>query len=160
MSLMKATTRAFPLVSAIRVHEALDAIDALVGKLTEAIRAASGVALATSVLTLAGALAANRRARIADAIILKVLGATRARLMAIFLLEYAALGAGAALFGVGAGALAAWVIVSRVMGIDFQFDWALALGSALGGLALTVALGMASAWRILGLRPAAALRSS
>jgi putative ABC transport system permease protein len=159
MALMKATTQAFPTISAIRVREALDAIEALVGKLAEAIRAASGVALATSVLTLAGALAANRRARIADAIILKVLGATRPRLMAIFLIEYAALGAGTAGFGVGAGALAAYVIVARVMGVDFQFDWALALGASLTGLLLTVALGMASAWRILGLQPAAALRS-
>jgi putative ABC transport system permease protein len=159
LALMKATTQAFPTISAIRVREALDAIEGLVAKLAEAIRAASGVALATSVLTLAGALAANRRARIADAIILKVLGATRARLMTIFLLEYAALGAGAGLFGVGAGALAAYVIVARVMGMDFQFDWALALGSALAGLLLTVGLGMAGAWRILGLQPAAALRA-
>jgi putative ABC transport system permease protein len=159
LALMKATTQAFPTISAIRVREALDAIEALVAKLAEAIRAASGVALATSVLTLAGALAANRRARIADAIILKVLGATRARLMAIFLLEYATLGAGAAAFGVGAGALAAYIIVGRVMGMDFHFDWALALGSALAGLILTVGLGMASAWRILGLQPAAALRA-
>ena len=158
-ALMKATTREFPTISAIRVREALDAVEALIAKLAQAIQAASGVALATSVLTLAGALAANRRARIADAIILKVLGATRARLMAIFLLEYATLGAGAAAFGVGAGALAAYVIVSRVMGMDFQFDWTLALGSALAGLALTVGLGMASAWRILGLQPAAALRA-
>ena len=47
------------------------------GQIAQAIRAASSVALVTSVLVLAGALAANRRARMADATILKILGATR-----------------------------------------------------------------------------------
>ena len=82
---MKAAARDFPSVAAIRVREALETIEALTAKLALAIRAASGVALATSVLVLAGALAANRRARIADAVILKILGATRGRLHAAFL---------------------------------------------------------------------------
>ena len=75
MKLMRAAAQKFPLVSTIRVRDALEAVEALVAKLAEAIRAASCVALATSVLTLAGALAANRSARIANAVILKVLGA-------------------------------------------------------------------------------------
>ncbi len=91
IALLKATARQFPTVSAVRVREALDAVDALVGKLAEAIRAASGVALATSVLVLGGALAANRRARMADAVVLKILGATRRRLIQTFLWEYATL---------------------------------------------------------------------
>ena len=160
LALMKAATQNFPTISTIRVREALDAIETLVGKLNTAIRWAASVALATSTLTLAGALATNRRARIADAVILKVLGATRGRLMAIFLLEYLTLGAATAVFGVGAGALAAYVIVARVMGFDFAFDWPQALGSAIGGLVLTVGLGMTSVWRILGLKPGEALRST
>ncbi len=159
LALMKATAKSFPTISAIRVREALDAIESLVAKLNTAIRWAASVALATSALTLAGAVATNRRARIADALILKVLGATRGRLMAIFLMEYATLGAATALFGVGAGGLAAYVIVSKVMGFEFRFDWGPALGSAIGGLVLTVGLGMASVWRILGMSPAKALRA-
>ncbi len=156
---MKATSSSFPTISTIRVREALDAIETLVAKLNTAIRWAASVALATSILTLAGALATNRRARIADAVILKVLGATRRRLMAIFLLEYLTLGAATAVFGVGAGGLAAYVIVAKVMGFDFQFDWGPAIGSAIGGLVLTVGLGMASVWSILGMPPATALRA-
>ena len=99
--------REFPTVASVRVREALEEIETLVAKLALAIRAATGVALMTSVLVLAGALAANRRARIADATMLKILGATRGRLMAMFLIEYALFGASTAAFGVGAGALAA-----------------------------------------------------
>ncbi|MGO9742295.1 MAG: ABC transporter permease, partial [Roseiarcus sp.] len=159
IAIVDAAARRFPTVSTVRVSEALDAVQALVAKLAEAVRAASGVALATSVLTLAGALAANRSARIADAVVLEVLGATRGRLMAMFLIEYAALGAATAVFGVGAGTLAAYVVVAKIMRFDFVFDAPAASSAALVGLALTVALGMIGAWRILGIKPAEALRS-
>ncbi len=158
IALLRAAAREFPTVVSVRVHEALETIEGLVAKLALAIRAATGVALATSVLVLAGALAANRRARLADATILKILGATRNRLALMFLIEYAILGAATAAFAVGAGALIAWLVVTRIMFADFAFDWTSALAAAGGGLAFTVVLGMVGAWRILGQKPAAFLR--
>ena len=157
-ALMKAAARDFPSVATIRVREALATIEALTAKLALAIRAASGVALASAAIVLAGALAASRRARIADAVILKILGATRPRLIAAFLAEYALLGLFAALFGAAAGAAAAYAIVVWVMGFDFAFAAGPALAAVAAGLALTVALGMIGAWRILGEKPAAFLR--
>jgi putative ABC transport system permease protein len=157
-ALMKAAAHDFPSIAAVEVRDALETIEALTAKLALAIRSASGVALASSVLVLASALAANRRARIFDAVILKILGATRARLIATFLIEYALVGAATAAFGVAAGALAAYVVVVRVMGLDFVFAPGPALAAAGAGLALTVALGMIGAWRILGQKPAAFLR--
>ena len=157
-AVMKAAARDFPSVAVVRVRDALETIEALTAKLALAIRSASGIALASSVLVLAGALAANRRARIADAVILKILGATRGRLVATFLIEYALLGGAAAAFGVAAGTLAAYVVVVEVMGFDFVFALAPALAAAVAGLALTVALGMIGAWRILGQKLAAFLR--
>jgi putative ABC transport system permease protein len=156
--LLRAAAHDFPEVASVRVRDALETVEALVAKLALAIRAATGVALLTSVLVLAGALAANRRARLADATILKILGATRTRLTSMLLIEYAILGAATAAFGVGAGALTAWLVVKRIMLSDFVFDWPSALAAAGGGLAFTIGLGMIGAWRILGQRPAAFLR--
>ena len=158
VALLRAAARDFPTVTSVRVRDALEAVEGLIAKLALAIRAATGVALATSVLVLAGALAANRRARLADATILKILGATRTRLVAMFLMEYAILGGATAAFGVLAGALTAWLVVKRIMFTDFAFDWTSALAAAGGGLAFTVGLGMIGAWRILGQKPAAFLR--
>jgi putative ABC transport system permease protein len=158
VALLRSTAREFPTVVSVRVRDALETIEGLVAKLALAIRAATGVALITSVLVLAGALAANRRARLADATILKILGATRTRLGLMFLIEYALLGAATAAFAVGAGALIAWLVVTRIMFADFAFDWISALAAAGGGLAFTVVLGMVGAWRILGQKPAAFLR--
>ncbi len=89
---------------------------------------------------------------------MKILGATRGRLVATFLVEYALLGAATAAFGVAAGTLAAYVVVVEIMGFDFVFAPAPAFAAAGAGLALTVALGMIGAWRILGQKPAAFLR--
>jgi putative ABC transport system permease protein len=158
IALLRAAAHDFPEVASVRVRDALETVEALVAKLALAIRAATGVALLTSVLVLAGALAANRRARLADATILKILGATRTRLTSMFLIEYAILGATTAAFGVGAGALTAWLVVKRIMQSDFVFDWTSALAAAGGGLAFTIGLGMIGAWRILGQKPAAFLR--
>jgi putative ABC transport system permease protein len=158
IALQREAAHDFPSIAGLRVRDALDAVEALVAKLAVAIRSASGVALSTSVLVLAGALAANRRTRIYDSVILKILGATRGRLLAAFLIEYALLGAATAVFGLAAGAGAAYVIVTRIMQLDFAFSWPAALGAAFAALLLTVALGLTGAWRILGRKPAAFLR--
>jgi putative ABC transport system permease protein len=158
LKLMRAVAQQFPSVASVRVREAMENVERLVAKLALAIRAATGVALTTSVLVLAGALAANRRARLADATILKILGATRGRLTMMFLIEYALLGAATAAFGVAAGTLAAYWVVERIMQFDFVFDWRAALAAAGAGLAITVGLGMIGAWRTLSQKPAAYLR--
>ena len=158
LALLRAAARQFPTVASVRVREAMEEFEALVAKLALAIRAATGVALMTSVLVLAGALAANRRARLADATILKILGATRGRLTAMFLMEYAILGASTAAFGVGAGALAASWVVNHIMKFHFIFDWTSSLAAAGGGLAITIGLGMIGAWRVLSQKPAVYLR--
>lgn len=159
VALVREAAKAFPDVVSVRVREALQTVEALVARLDLAIRAAAGVALATAVLVLAGALAANARARLLDAVTLKILGATRLVLIVASLLEYATLGAATAAFGVGAGTLAAYVIVAEVMQFEFGFVWGPTLLAALGGLALTVTLGMIGSWRTLGRKPAEVLRA-
>jgi putative ABC transport system permease protein len=104
-------------------------------------------------------LAAGRRARIYDSVVLKVLGATRLRLLAALLIEYGLLGAATAIFGVAAGSLAAYFIVTRVMQFSFGFAWGAAALAAVAALALTVLLGLAGTWRVLGEKPARHLKS-
>ena len=156
--LVRAVAKSFPGVVSIRVGEALAQIESLAGKLAFAIRSASLIALASSVLVLAGALAASRRARLADAVVLKILGATRRALVGAFLLEYALLGAAASIFALAAGSAAAAAIIVFVMNLEFSFSAGPAVGASLAGLLATVILGMIGAWRILGQRPAAYLR--
>lgn len=156
--LARAVAARFPTVTAVRVRDVLDAVNGLVAKLAIATRAASGVTLLAAILVLSGALAAGRRARVYDAVVLKVLGATRGRLLTAFVLEYALLGLGAALFGIAAGTLAAAVVVERVMTFDFHFALAPPLEACAAALVVTIGLGLAGTWRILGQGAAAYLR--
>ena len=160
LQLLRSVSDAFPTITAVRVKDALQAIDALVGRLALAIRGASSVAIAASILVLAGAVAAGRRTRVYEAVVLKVLGATRRRLLAAYLMEYGLLGLATAVFGVLAGTGAAWFIVTRVMRFDFTFAWGPALAAASAALVLTIVLGLVGTWRILGQKPAGFLRDA
>jgi putative ABC transport system permease protein len=158
-TLLRATADAFPTVTTVRVKDALEAVGKLVANLALGIRAASLVTLLAAVLVLGGALAASHRHRVYDAVILKTLGATRARLLAAYALEYLVLGLTTAVFGVAAGSAAAWLIVSRVMNLTFVWLPAPALAAVLGALAFTVALGLLGTFSALGQKPAPVLRN-
>jgi putative ABC transport system permease protein len=157
--ILRATAREFPTVTSVRVKDALQAVNDVVAQLVAAIRGASSVALAASLFVLAGALAAGHRARLYDAVVLKTLGATRARLLSAYALEYGALGLATAVFGLLAGTIAAWVIVTRVMNFAFAFEPLGALVAAGLAVLAAVGLGLLGTLRILGHKPAAYLRN-
>jgi putative ABC transport system permease protein len=156
--LLNAVTRAFPTVTTVRVRDALDVVNRLIGQLGTAIRAAAGVALIASVLVLAGALAAGNRARIHDAVVLKTLGATRRTLVAAFALEYALIGLATAVFALLAGGAAGWFVVARIMTLPAYFLPEVALVTVALSLALTIGIGLAGTWRVLGHKAAPVLR--
>jgi len=158
-ALMRRLAIDFPSVTAVRVKDALEAVNTIVGQLATAIRGASGLAIAASLLVFGGALAAGQRARLYDAMILKTLGATRRFILSSYALEYAAIGLVSALFGVVAGALAGWGVVTQVMKIEFVSDPTGALLAATTAVGVTVLFGLAGTLRILSKAPASHLRN-
>ena len=159
LAFLKAVVAAFPAVTVIRVKEAIETANGIVEQIGWAVRGASGITLAASMLVLGGAFAAGRRRRTEDAVILKTLGATRGRLIAAFSLEFLLLGAATALFGLIAGSIAAWFVLDAIMDVPFAFLPGPALGAALAALALTLVFGLAGTWRVLGQKAAPVLRN-
>jgi len=92
-------------------------------------------------------------------VVLKTLGATRRRLITAYALEYLLLAAATAVFGVLAGSLAAWLIVTELMNLGFVWLPVPAAIAALAAVAVTVALGLAGTARALGQKPAPVLRN-
>jgi putative ABC transport system permease protein len=156
---LRETAKVYPSVTSIRVKDALEAVNDMVAQLVTAIRGASAIALVASLLVLAGALAAGHRARLYDAVVLKTLGATRARLLSAYALEYGALGAVTALFGLVAGSAAGAMIVTQVMRLPFALDLSGAVVAAALAVVVTVGLGLLGTWRILSQKPAPYLRN-
>jgi len=157
--IVKSVASAFPMVTSVRVREALETIGTVVTNLVLAIRGASAVTLISAVLVLGGALAAGHRHRVYDAVILKTLGATRGRLLGAYALEYLMIGFATAVFGVIAGSVAAWLIVTRLMTLSFVWQAGSAAGVVASALLVTVGLGLAGTLLALNQKPAAVLRN-
>lgn len=158
-ALIRAVAADYPMVTTVRVKEALEAIGALVANLVLAIRGASAITLIAAALVLGGALAAGHRTRVYDAVILKTLGATRARVVGAYTIEYLLLGGATALFGVASGSLAGWLIVTELMHLRFVWAPLPALEATLAAVAVTVVLGLTGTARALGQKPASLLRN-
>jgi putative ABC transport system permease protein len=158
-AIIKSVADAFPMVTTVRVREALETIGTVVTNLVLAIRGASAVTLISAVLVLGGALAAGHRHRVYDAVILKTLGATRARLLGAYALEYLMIGLATAMFGVIAGSVAAWLIVTRLMTLSFIWQAGSAAAVVAAALFVTVGLGLAGTLLALNQKPAAVLRN-
>ena len=157
--ILREVTQSFPAVTSVRVKDAIDLVNDLIGQLATAIRAAAAVALIASVLVLGGALAAGNRARVHDAVVLKMLGATRTMLIGAFSLEYLILGAATALFALLAGGVAAWFVITRIMSLPWEMLPGVAAGTLATALVLTVGFGLAGTWRVLGQKAAPVLRN-
>jgi putative ABC transport system permease protein len=157
--IVKAVADAFPMVTSVRVREALETVGTVVTNLVLAIRGASAVTLISAILVLGGALAAGHRHRVYDAVILKTLGATRARLLGAYALEYLMIGFATAIFGVFAGSVAAWLIVTRLMTLSFIWQAGSAAGVVAAALIVTVGLGLAGTLVALNQKPATVLRN-
>ncbi|CEG09767.1 FtsX-like permease family protein [Afipia felis] len=158
-NVIREVAHAFPSVTSVRVRDALKSIGDIVTNLTLAIRGASLVTLIAALLVLGGALAAGHRHRVYDAVILKTLGAVRRQLIGAYAAEYALIGLATAVFGVAAGSVAAWQIVTRLMHLSFTWEATTAALVAAAALALTIGLGLIGTFMALRLKPAAVLRN-
>jgi putative ABC transport system permease protein len=148
----------FPNVSAIPVREALAELARVVATIGGAVRLVALATVAAGILVLGGAVAAGHRRRVYDAVLLKVLGATRGMIAAVFLIEYLLLGLAAAAVAAAVGTLAAWALVTGPMHLGWTFRPAPLLLTAAGTVLLTLALGFAGTWHALGATPARYLR--
>ena len=151
-------TDAFSNVSAVSVKEAVDTAQRVIGLLGAAVQLTAMITLVAGIAVLAGTVASTEAQRLADSVILKVLGATRVSISIAWFLEYALLGV---LTGVAAaiiGSLASWALINGLLAADFEMDFRLVLGTTLAGAMATALLGLAGAVRTLGFKPAPLLR--
>jgi putative ABC transport system permease protein len=155
----RAVTDRFANVSAIRVKEALQAVAELMAHIATAVRATASVALLAGVLVLAGAVAAGHHRRVYDAVVLKVLGATRRDIGQAFLMEYGLLGLVTAAIASLLGTLAAYLVLTEVMNLTFGFRPGAVLWTTLVATGVTLALGFAGTWRALSQKAAPLLRN-
>jgi putative ABC transport system permease protein len=133
-------------------------VQTLLGQLSAAIRAAASVTIAAGIAVLIGAIAAGARARTYDAVLLKLLGATRRQVALATLAEYGLIALVVAALALVLGSVAGWFVITQVFSLDWTPDWPRVLITVGLGAVLTVVLGLAGNWRALSARPAGVLR--
>lgn len=158
-AMYRAVTDKFQNVSTVRVKDAIAQVNGLLQELSDGVRAASLITILAGLFVLAGAIAAGQRARLYDSTMLKVLGASRAYTTGVYALEYGLIGALTGVIALGAGSLAAWLIVKRVFDVPLLFDWGAVLLTIVGGGAATLLFGLIAAWSALSARPSKLLRN-
>ena len=157
--LHRVVTDRFANVSAVRVRDVLETVTDMFSRIAWAVRTSASVTIAAGLLVLAGAVAAGYRRRVYDAVVLKVLGATRADVTRAFVIEYAVLGSITALLAAIVGTTASYAVMYFVMEGDWVFDPLAVAVTAVAGIAVTVLLGFAGTWKALGENVMAVLRA-
>lgn len=149
----------FPELIFVPLGDALAVVAQILSTLTNAVAIVGGLAVLSGLFVLAGALAAGRQQREADAVVMKVLGATRGDVIRAYLIEYGLLGALSAVLATLLGGFGAWAFVTQVLEVDFSLDAGLVLLVVIGAVVLTILTGTLITWSALSTRPAQFLRA-
>tara|TARA_E500000331_G_scaffold17331_1_gene15342 strand:- start:19310 stop:21862 length:2553 start_codon:yes stop_codon:yes gene_type:complete len=149
----------FKNVSIIRVREALEAAAQILNGIGMAVRSISTITLLVGSLVLAGAIAAGRQRRIYEAIIFKVLGATRWTIIKSLIYEFCFLGFLTSFCSIILGTLVGWIVVRYLMELNWQFSLNSILVSVIICLLITIIAGLGGTWSALGQKAAPQLRN-
>jgi putative ABC transport system permease protein len=150
--------RRHPNVSSVDLSLVQRTIGGIVDKVSVAVRFLAVFCLAMGVPVLFSAVAATRRDRLREGVLLKVLGATRSQIRRILLAEYLVLGAIGALAGMLLSFGGAWALVKWVFEGDFAPAWGPAAAIAAAMMALTVGIGLLTGREVFKETPMAAIR--
>jgi putative ABC transport system permease protein len=158
-AVMKALGEAYPTISAIRVRDALAAVNGIFEKVMRAVRIAGSVTLIMGALVVAGALLTAQRRRIYEAVVLRTLGASKRRIIAAHLFEYLTLALSLSAIAAALGLAGAYLLVVYVMKLSFSLSLSALLQPSLIETIFVTALGALGTFRVLSAKPAYYLRS-
>ncbi|MDQ6827905.1 MAG: ABC transporter permease [Gemmatimonadota bacterium] len=158
--LQRAAVDHYPNASSIDLSVVQETISRILNKVSLAIRFMALFSLATGAMVLFSAVAASRRQRVREGVLLKTLGATKAQIGRIMLAEYAVLGALGSATGMLLSIGGAWATMHFI----FEAAFRPALGPiallTVGMMMLTIIIGVLGSRDVFRETPMAALREA
>jgi putative ABC transport system permease protein len=149
----------YPNISSVDLSLIRETVNAILRKITLAIRFLSVFCLLMGIPVLFSAVAATRRERIRESVLLKTLGASRRQVTRIMVAEYAMLGLLASFAGTLLSVGGAWLLVHFVFETAFVPAIAPPLLIALASAALTIVIGVAGSRSAFASTPLEMLRA-
>lgn len=159
-AILRQVAKAFPNVTAIGIKAAAARVTEALSAIADAVTLAALATLVTGFAVLIGAAAAGEGARRHEAAVLKVLGASRGRILWSFALRSALTGAAAGAVAIFAGGVAGWAVMTFVMEGSYAFAAGPALAVVAGGVVAVLGASLIFVLRPLAARPAQVLRSA
>jgi putative ABC transport system permease protein len=141
-AVQRAVVQQFPNISVIDLTLILQTIDAIVQKVTFAIRFMALFSIAAGMLVLTSAVLTSRAQRIRESVLLRTLGASRAQIRQVLVIEYLFLGVFASVTGLLLAVLASWALAAFLFEAVFVPAGLPLVVAFLLVLALTVVTGM------------------
>lgn len=155
--LQRALYAAYPTVTVINVAQALETVRSVVIQITYVIQFLAAFSIFAGIIILASSIAGTRYRRIREVVVLKTLGATRARIATVFSIEFAVLGLVAGVVGILFANVIARLLLKSLT-VNYSVRWGWTFTALLGTAALTVVTGWVASHRILGQKPLEVLR--
>ena len=156
--LQRDAVQRFPNVSTIDLSLIESAVSRILDRVSLAVRFMALFSVVTGVLVLVSAVAASRRQRVRESVLLKTLGATRAQIVRMLFTEYALLGAIGSLAGILLAIGGGWAAMHFIFKTPFSIaPLALAI-VAVATTLLTIVTGLLAARDVFAATPMAALR--
>lgn len=150
----------FPNVSSIDLTSIKRTVDKIVAKVSFAIRFMALFSLAVAIPVLFSAVAATRRARVREGVLLRTLGATKGQIARILLAEYSLLGVLGGFTGMVLSIAGGWAVVHYVFKMPFTPALGPLAAIALVIVALTLLIGLLAGRDVFRETPIAALRET
>jgi putative ABC transport system permease protein len=150
--------RRFPTLTVINAADVLEIVQQIVDQVAMVVRFISAFAILAGAIILASTVAGTRLRRTREAAVLKTLGARRARLVAIFSVEFAILGAVAGFMGGALATAFSRLLLTRFLDARFRLELVPNLATILLTTGLAIAAGWLASLRILRQRPLEVLR--
>jgi putative ABC transport system permease protein len=148
----------FPNVSTIDLSLIENAVGRILDRVSLAVRFMALFSVVTGVLVLVSAIAASRRQRVRESVLLKTLGATRPQIVRMLFTEYALLGAIGSSAGIVLAVGGGWAAVHFIFKTPFAVAPLALAAVAAATMMLTVVTGLFAARDVFAETPMAALR--
>jgi putative ABC transport system permease protein len=148
----------FPNISTIDLTLIESAVGRILDRVSLAVRFMALFSVVTGILVLVSAIAASRRQRVRESVLLKTLGATRAQIVRMLFTEYALLGAIGSVAGILLAVGGGWAAVHFIFKTPFAVTPLSLAAVAAATMLLTVVTGLFAARDVFAETPMAALR--
>lgn len=157
--LQRAVVERFPNISMIDLTLVLSTLDAILGRISAAVRFIALFILLAGLFVLGSAILSRRSQRLKESVVLKALGAPRRQIVTIVVAEYLFLSGIACLTGVILAGLASWALSFYFLGVTFSLSVWPAAAITVVTMGVTAALGILGCWGIFSRSALEALRA-